>query len=138
MRNLLKIAGKWWSIFLFILISCNKEGPGGTSTIIGKVYAVNYKNAGGIYVKTSDPYPLTDERIFLIYGDDSTKIYSEDTRTDWQGKYKFEGLRKGNYIVYAYSDDTTSTIKRQVPVFARVTIDKNREVVEAKDIYVVR
>jgi len=122
-------------IFTALLFSCSKEaGEGGNSTIYGKVITYNYNaeftNLRGIY-------PGADEDVYLIYGDD--RSYSQRIRTNYEGVYEFKYLRKGEYTIYVYSKDSTLTlISGIVPVIQKVTIDNNKQTVEAADMKIFR
>lgn len=85
------------SVFLF---SCTKEeGVGGNSSIEGTVYTTEINQASGIAIET---YPSKDKRVYIIYG--NGEIPADDQRTNYQGKFKFDFLTKGNYTIYVYSD----------------------------------
>ena len=84
------------------LTSCEKgAGEGGTSSIEGKVYVLNYNNAGQLISE----YYGSEERVYIIYGD--ADFYGNDTRTSFDGIYRFDYLRKGHYTVFAYSNCDT-------------------------------
>ena len=44
--------------------------------------------------------------VFIIYGDDKSEVYDDKFETDYNGKYHFEYLRKGDYTLYTYADST--------------------------------
>ena len=125
---------------LFAFTACKKEpGEGGTSTITGRVktldYDYNLVSGDWTWVKTREYY-APDERVYIIYGDDT--IHSDDTRTNPDGYYKFEWLRKGKYTIFAYSDDTTGTVvSGQSPVKATVEIKENKEEIPAPEIVII-
>lgn len=127
-------------IFVFIT-SCQKEaGEGGTSSIIGVVKAQRYiYNANEEkWEKQGNVYPLQDERVYIIYGDDN--IYSDDFRTDAEGRYRFQWLRKGTYTIFAYSEDTLA-YPPTGQLFAdsvSIEIKKNRTEYSAPELIVVR
>jgi hypothetical protein len=79
--------------------------------------------------------PIIDERVYLIYGDED--FYSESVRTDNEGNYQFKGLNKGSYRIYAFSKDTLNT-NFDVKVEVSTEITKNKTVVEASDIYLIK
>jgi hypothetical protein len=90
-------------LFVFSLSSCDiNEGPGGTSTITGKVWVLDY-NAEFTYLYSE--YWAEDEDVFIIYGNDT--IFSDDTKTGYDGSYRFQYLQEGNYTIYCMSKDTT-------------------------------
>lgn len=109
-------------IYLMILavfaFSCSKEeGEGGNSVITGKVMAKVYNNT---FTHLLDSFYQPDADVYIIYGDDET--YSDRFSTNWDGSFRFEYLRKGDYKVFVYSVDTTGNSN---PVTAPVMIDVN-------------
>ncbi|WP_163714747.1 hypothetical protein [Mangrovibacterium lignilyticum] len=81
--------------------SCEKEeGEGGTSTIQGKVYALDYTSD---FSTKLGEYYAPDVNVFIIYGNDS--IHSDKTETSYNGWYRFEYLNKGTYTIYTLSKD---------------------------------
>ncbi len=88
-----------FSLIIFFLIinlsACTKaEGPGGKATITGKLFKI--KGSGNIEVEA-------DESVFIIYGKGGIG-FDDDVKTNYDGTYKFENLRKGNYTIFAYTD----------------------------------
>lgn len=114
---------------LFTIFSgCSLEpGSGGTSMITGKVKLTEY-NTYGIPVST---YYAPEVRVYIIYGDGTT--YDDDTRTSYDGTYKFTFLRKGHYQIFAYSDCLTCPGFSEVKL-VEVDIDKNNSNVEAPEL----
>ena len=90
-------------LFLFLAVAavgCTQpEGEGGTSTIYGKVYAMNYNNSGVLIGE----YYLADEDVFIIYGD-GDNYYDDSYKTSFDGSYRFQYLMPGFYTVFVYSD----------------------------------
>ncbi|MBN2612243.1 MAG: hypothetical protein JXB00_11850 [Bacteroidales bacterium] len=117
-----------------IIISCtSEEGEGGNSVIEGKVFTKVYNNS---FTHLIDSFYAPDIDVFIIYGDD--QVYSNDIKTNWDGSYRFEYLRKGNYKIFAYSTDTTGLYGAGIyPVMVDVKIKSNNEVVKADDIVVL-
>lgn len=105
-------------------------GEGGKSTITGKVFIQEY-NSGGILV---NEYYVADERVYLIYGDDTT--YDDEFRTSYDGSYTFPYLRKGSYRLFSYSECLGCDGSNE-PVFVDVTINKNGEEISAPDIVII-
>ena len=87
----------------FIFSSCNKnEGLGGSSSIQGYVYNVVH-NADD-FSFTPDTVPAAEEKIYIVYSDNEDDPVAEKrVETNRNGMYRFQYLRKGNYVVYAYS-----------------------------------
>lgn len=83
------------------LSACTKEGEGGAASITGKVM-VRLINENTLDTLTT--YEAQDERVYLIYGDNTS--YDDDTRTTYNGNFKFDYLYKGDYTVYVYSECT--------------------------------
>jgi len=83
-----------------LFTACKKEeGDGGKAEIRGTVEEQRYNTSGN---PAGDPYPLADQRVYIIYGDG--QYYDDDTRTGPDGKYRFPWLRRGNYRVYTISE----------------------------------
>lgn len=99
------------AIFCFLLLggimlSCEKtEGPGGTSTIAGKIWVQGYSRAHNMDIPNS-AYWGEEVDVYLIYGNDT--IYSDRTKTNYDGSYWFQYLHEGSYTIYAYSDTSLS------------------------------
>lgn len=115
----------FYLLFLIVLLitSCVKQeaGEGGKSTISGKVKIHNY-NSLGIY---KESYFAPDEKVYIIYGEDS--IPSDDVDTNPDGYYRFDYLRKGSYTIFAYSKcDTCASGTEAIYVATEVTyVDEN-------------
>jgi len=111
-------------LIIFSTISCSKEeGPGGTSDIVGRVWVRNYNQDFSIL---NAEYWAEEENVYLMYGSDT--IYSDRTKTNFDGSYWFQNLREGDYKVYVYSKDSTrQSPSQRVPVFETVQIsDKGK------------
>lgn len=90
---------------ILISTSCSKdEGQGGTASVRGKVHARYYNDLFTAYL--GEGY-AADEDVYIIYGDEFT--YGDHVKTNYDGTYEFNYLRKGNYKIYAYSKDSTFT-----------------------------
>lgn len=114
--------------FLYLCVSCNLgPGEGGTATITGKVKVLEY-NGSGILV---NEYYAADEKVYLIYGEGT--IQDDDQNTSYEGSYRFQFLRKGDYKIYVYSD-CPSCDGQVTTVFTDVSITKNGEEVTADEI----
>ena len=123
MRNILIIC-----VIVFGFSACEKApGEGGTSVIEGQVYKIfTFQNPTTGLIDTT--YFLLDagKDVFIIYGDDKTEVYDDKFETDYNGKYHFEYLRKGDYTLYTYADSTDgSMIKHDYPIFQQITISSN-------------
>jgi len=114
----------------FTLSSCLKDaGEGGTGIIIGKVYAYDY-NAEMTLLRSQ--YYAPDEDVYIIYGNDS--IYSDRTRTNPEGSYRFKYLRPGSYTIYVYSKNLTTKLPPELVVQKTVNIITEGQVVLVDDI----
>ncbi len=121
---------------MFLISSCAKDaGEGGTSTIVGKVKVRNYNATFTLLLNT---YYGSDEDVYIIYGEDSTKAFGDRTRTAPGGNYEFKYLRPGTYWLYAYSEDSTLTSPNPIAKFTKVVIEAKKQEVEADDITVLR
>ena len=101
--------------------SCDKEeGPGGTSTIIGNVWVKDYSSD---FTLLKAEFWAEEEDVYIIYGNDT--IYSDRTRTNYDGSYWFQYLHEGSYTIYAYSRDSSAvpSPSGRVPIKIQVTID---------------
>ncbi len=114
--------------------SCKKdEGIGGKSTITGKVIMRQYNSN---FTFLQEQFAAPDEDVFIIYGDDP--VYGDKVSTNYDGTYRFEYLREGNYSVYAYSEDSANyPTKHKIPVIIQVRVGKN-QTVQAKDIIILQ
>ena len=127
-------------IILFFLcttlfLSCDKpEGEGGTSAIKGKIIIRDYNTNFTLLQST---YPAQEERVYIIYGDND--FYDNDTRTSYDGTFKFENLRKGNYKIFAYSDDSTFTVPGgQYAIIKEIEITEEHQTIEIPTIYLLK
>ena len=116
--------------------ACEKpEGEGGTSVIEGQVYKIfTFQNPTTGLIDT--PYFQSDEGkdVFIIYGADKSELYDDKFETDYNGKYHFEYLRKGDYTVYAYADSTDgSMINHEYPIFQQILISSNNSTNKVAD-----
>jgi hypothetical protein len=112
------------------LSSCAKdEGVGGTSTIIGKVYVKDYSSVGNLLAE----YYGQEERVYIIYGDETT--YHDEFRTSYDGSYKFQYLNKGIYQIFCYSRCDTCESGQDV-VIKKVEITSNNSTLELEDIVI--
>ena len=64
---------------------------------------------------------FADEDVFIIYGDNDV-IQDDNIKTNYDGTFKFNNLRKGNYTVFAYSKDESSVNSILTPIFRKIEI----------------
>ena len=116
-------------IILFFLSSCEKSpGEGGTSTIQGSVYKLStYYNV--LTQQTDTVYYQLDSKkdVYIIYSDNENDFYNDNIETNWNGQYRFDYLRKGDYTLFVYTDST------DYPIFKHVKIDANNSTVTLPD-----
>ena len=114
--------------FLLLVCSCEKEaGEGGTSSIVGSVYKIStYYN---VLTQQNDTvyYQLdSGEDIYIIYSEDENDFYDDNIETNWNGQYRFDYLRKGDYTVFMYADSTDNlNVSYDYPIFYHLTIEEN-------------
>jgi len=119
-------------ISLLLSAGCYKEeGIGGTCAISGKVYAYDY-NAEMTSLRAQ--YYAPDEDVYIIYGDDS--VFSDRTRTSYEGSYRFEYLRPGTYTLYAYSKNVVTRLPPDYAVKQTVQILSDGQSVLVPDIII--
>lgn len=102
-----------------LLAGCSKEpGEGGRALITGTVLRQDINNNTG--QPTGDPYPAQEEKVYIVYGDNT--FYDDDLDTDPDGKFEFRWLRKGSYTIFVYSECPTCDAGTEVK---RVTVEVN-------------
>jgi hypothetical protein len=118
---------------LIIFSACKKEpGPGGQASVQGKLLVKSYNSNCS---NTPEIYYGIDEDVFIIYGDE--QVAGERVRTGPDGTFRFDYLQKGDYTVYALSEDCAApgdltTVKQQV------TITDRKQQLVLPDIEVIR
>jgi len=135
MRNLLIICA-----IAVGFIACEKDaGEGGTSLIEGDViYFVRSWNSTTLTTDTLY-YPKAGKDVYIIYSDDEGAVYDDKFETDFNGKYHFEFLRKGDYTVMTYVDsfiynDLGGPIATyDYPIFKHIKITDNNSVNTVSD-----
>ena len=64
--------------------------------------------------------------VFIIYSGNHQAVYDDSFETDYNGRYHFEYLRKGNYTIYTYADSTDgSGVEYEYPIFKYIEINSN-------------
>ena len=122
MRNLIFLIA-----ITIVFAACTKEaGEGGTSVIQGQVYKIHtFQNSTTGEMDTLYFQLDAGKDIFIIYSDDETAIYDDEFETDYNGRYRFEFLRKGDYTIYTYADSSDVNITYDYPVFRHIEIKSN-------------
>ncbi len=114
--------------------SCKKEpGPGGKSTVYGKVWVKDY-NAS--FTVLEESYYGPDLWVYIVYGDD--RDYGDRIRTSYDGTFEFKYLRPGNYRIYTYSVDSTLQTNADVPVMYDVTVPSGRQEIQIPDLVIFK
>jgi len=117
------------------LTACEQEeGFGGTSSVSGKVYALDYNNE---LTELLEQYYAPDEDVFIVFGDEIT--YADKTSTHYDGTFEFKNLKKGTYTIYAYSKDTTGNPNgEKFPVITSFEITSNSQSLVLDDLIIVK
>lgn len=129
-------------VLVALLSSCKKDaGEGGTSSIVGRVWIYRYDLS---LMQVVDTVIGSREDVYIIYGADHA-TYDDDFQTSFDGTYEFSNLRKGNYQLFAYSEDTTGLYDQSIPsnlpkkaVFKSVEITDNKSDFTAPDIIIFK
>ena len=127
-----------FSLGIIAIMAACKKGPGegGRAFIKGKVYVKNYTAPPGPFT-LQDEYYAQGENVYIIYGDEAG--VGKSVKTSYDGSYQFEYLRKGKYVVYALSDDTSSTINSKTVGIKQIVEIKNAtETLTLPDIEIVK
>jgi len=126
-------------LFLSLLISfssCEKEaGEGGTSVIEGQVYKIHtFQNFTTGEWDTLYYQLDSGKDVYIIYSDDINAVYDDKFETDYNGVYRFDYLRKGDYIIYTYADSIDmNNVSYDFPLFTHITISNNNSVNTVED-----
>lgn len=109
------------------LSSCKKvEGKGGSSTIAGKITALDYNNAG---VFQNASYDAADHDVFIIYGEGNTAV-DDKVATSYDGSFEFNYLEKGKYTLFVYEKCFGAGCTNGIAVIKKtITISKKKETV---------
>ena len=116
--------------------ACQKDaGEGGTSTIEGQVYKIfTFQNPTTGEMDTTYFQLDAGKDVFIIYSDNEADVYDDSFDTDYNGRYRFEYLRKGDYTLYTYADSTDiSNVKYEYPVFKKVSIQSNNSTIKVEN-----
>jgi hypothetical protein len=121
--------------FLFSILSltvialtfsaCTKvEGPGGSSSITGKIHAEVYDGAGNLLTS----YDIPKEDVYLIYGTENT-VQDDDVETSFDGTFRFDYLEVGSYQLFVYEKCPTCPSGKQV-ILKDVEITEKKSTVD--------
>lgn len=121
----------------FFFMGCSKQpGEGGLASIKGSV-------TKELRLVLTNPetvvssFPAPDEDVWVVFGDNTSP--DERYRTNYDGEFEIRFLKRGDYTVYVYSDDTTgsqNTSPNRMPIIREVTIDGRKEVVDLGEIII--
>lgn len=130
----IEITGRKEIINLNELVILKEADKGGTSTIRGKVFTKDYN---GNFTILNSQYYTPDEYVYIIYG--NSTHYNDRTKTKIDGSFEFNNLRKGNYQVFTYSDDSTqNSPSTLVSVMANTEITEKNQVMEIPDLVIFK
>jgi hypothetical protein len=91
----------------FVFTSCVRTpGEGGRASITGSVDLIRRVQLNNP-LSVVDTIAASNEEVFIIYGDHISPDDKVDTNPD--GGFAFEWLRTGDYTLYVYSEDTSTT-----------------------------
>lgn len=114
-----------FALTLFIT-GCKKvEGPGGSATIRGWVYAEVKDGAGNVI----NEYFAPKEDVYIIYGGDIEKFYDDKTETNNDGVFEFRYMEPGTYTLFSYSYCPTCPSGKEI-VFSTIEIKKKQDLIE--------
>ena len=129
-------------LFGILFYACKKEaGEGGTSVIEGKVYQLKmYQDLNGEWDTIPGTYKLDAEKeVYIIYSENENDIYDDSFDTHWNGEYRFEFLRKGDYTIYTYANwDSLGVVEGAYPVFKHIKIDANNRTFTLDDFVILK
>ncbi len=114
-------------LILLNVMSCKKQaGYGGRAILTGKVYAIDYNKN---WIKISEGY-YNDCKVFISV-DGETGVL-DDVRTDINGIYKIENLRKGNYNIWVNTRCDTC-VNDQKAILKKINIEGNKEIISVEE-----
>ena len=126
--------GSFFAVLILLSTSCTKEGPGGNSTIRGKITVQTWDKEFRVQQAS---YPAADEDVFIIYG--TGDAVSDRVRTSYDGTFRFRFLNKGDYKLFVYSDDPQGTHPAGVIPFEKtVTLASGHETVDAGEFVIYK
>ena len=126
-------------IVIALFISCeNGSGEGGTSVIQGQVFKIHtFQNSSTGFLDTTYYQLDSGKDVYIIYSNNSQDLYDDKFETDHNGRYRFEFLRKGDYLIYTYADSTQLVglmeVKYEYPIFKQVKISSNNSTIYLDD-----
>jgi len=96
----------------------------GYASVYGRVRAVNWtKN----YIDIIDTTPAQEREVYLIYGDHKT--FDQRYRTNYDGRFEFDFLIKGNYTMFVYSEDIYGAPEMHTMLY-KFTVDDQNQILD--------
>ena len=123
--------------FVVVMAACTKyPGEGGRASIEGTV-SIERRLVPTNPNTIQDTVTGADVEVFLVYGDNT----SPDDRvwTDYTGAFAFNNLRKGNYTLYIYSDDTSGVDgvnPNRMPILRDIEITERKQVIDVSEVFI--
>lgn len=112
---------------LLLFNNCKKTpGQGGNAQIKGTYWVRNYDP---FFTIVTGRYPAINHTIYLFFGDETSPGTS--VKTNENGQFEFNYLRKGKYRVVAYSKQyqgTSTSIPSEFAVESIVNLTKRKEI----------
>ncbi len=128
MKKYIFIAGMG---IILLFTQCQKEaGDGGLATIKGSI-TKEFRSVLNNPLNAVQ-LPALDQEVYIVYGDHVSP--DDKVVTDYNGEFSFSGLRKGDYTLYTYSQDTSATATAVLSNMAVVTKVKITERDQVKEI----
>jgi len=119
----------FFSFLLFTAIAlaaCEKpEGPGGTANISGTLIRQSYNDDYSLLISEK---PAVNEDIFIIYGGE--EMPGDRVSTGLNGRFAFNYLRPGRYIIYYMSEDSSLASREETEVIIETELARG----EVKDL----
>lgn len=114
-------------LLLYTFNSCKKvEGPGGSSSITGKIHAVIHDGAGNLKYE----YDYPEEDVYIIYsGDSEQSMYDDNVKTSYDGTFRFDYLQEGEYQIFVY-EKCTSCPSGKAIILKSVTISDKKSTID--------
>lgn len=126
----------WLTVGLFLTLSaCAKfEGEGGRAELSGRVLMNDIKVSDDNDTTLNAFYYAPEIRVYIIYGEGET--FDDDTRTNYDGSYRFSFLQPGDYRVFAYTE--CGEPAEICPVFGEATIERRDRQVQLDDLVIYK
>lgn len=123
-----------FSVFTALLFTqCQKEaGDGGLGTIKGVINTEYRTVLSNPSTAMEERLPAADQEVYIVYGDNVSP--NEKIVTNYNGEFAFTGLRKGDYTIYTYSQDTAATATAAFAPMAVIATVKITERTQVKEV----